>query len=653
MKLWRIVACLFLASAGSVSLFAQSVSYSQKMADTVMSRWPEGHFKPAEEKQRWNYEEGVVLQGVTDVWYSTADNRYFTYIQKSVDKYVQPDGAIATYSPDEQSLDMIPMGRQLLLLNGVTGNVKYYKAATVLWQQLQKQPRTPSGGFWHKKRYPQQMWLDGLYMAEPFYAEYAATFHHPEAFDDITRQFTLMEEHSRDPKTGLLYHAWDESKEQKWSDPKTGHSPNFWGRAEGWYAMALVDTLDYYPQNHPGRAKLIAILNRTAEGLVKAQDPATGLWYQVMDKPNEKGNYLESSASSMFAYALQKGVRKGYLPARYSANAQKAYDGILKRFIQTEADGKLTLTGTVQVAGLGGNPYRDGTFHYYVSEPVISNDPKGVGAYLLAASELEKAPKINEGLGKTVMIDAWYNSQKHADPTGEQVYFHYKWNDLANSGFSFWGKTFESYGATLSMLTEAPRTSNLKDAQVYIIVSPDIPVKNPHPNYVADEDVKAVTEWVRQGGVLVMMENDVTNSEFEHFNKLSEAFGIHFNAVLRNQVEGHKYEMGKVPVAAGNMIFPKPHNFYMKEISTITPKSDAVKPVIADKDVLMAVTKFGKGTVLAVVDPWIYNEYVDGRKLPPEYDNVAGAQELASWLLKQVPSAASTKSASSAHKRAH
>jgi unsaturated rhamnogalacturonyl hydrolase len=483
------------AVSGSISLSAQSSSYPQKMADTVLSRWPDGQFSAEDQPQKWNYEEGVLLQGITDVWYSTADGKYFRYVQKSIDKYVQPNGSIATYAEDEYSLDRIPLGRQLLLLSGVTANPKYYKAATILWQQLHSQPRNPSGGFWHKKSYPQQMWLDGLYMAEPFYAEYAATFHHPEAFDDIAHQFILIEEHTRDSKTGLLYHAWDESKAQPWIDPQTGHSQNFWVRADGWYAMALVDTLDYFPQNHPGRAQLIAILNRLAAALVHSQDPATGLWYQVMDKPQEKGNYLESSAACMFVYALQKGVRKGYLPMNYSAHAQKAYDGILHRFVQTDADGKLTLTGTVKSAGLGGTPNRDGSYDYYISEPVVSNDSKGVGAFLMAATEMEKAPTATLGRGKIVLLDAWFNSQKHPDPTGQQVYFHYKWNDLANSGYSFWGDTFESHGASLATLYEAPRLSKLKQAQIFIIASPDIPVKNPHPNYMTSEDGERCDEF--------------------------------------------------------------------------------------------------------------------------------------------------------------
>jgi unsaturated rhamnogalacturonyl hydrolase len=649
MKRWCV---LILAVSGGISLPAQTSSYAQKMADTVLSRWPEGRIDTVDLPQKWNYEEGVLLQGITDVWYSTADGKYFRYVQKAIDKYVQPDGFIATYSAEGESLDRILLGRQLLLLSGVTANAKYYKAATVLWQQLHDQPRTPSGGFWREKRYPQQVWLDGLYMAQPFYAEYAATFHHPEAFSDIAKQFTLIEQHTRDPKTGLLYHAWDEAKVQPWIDPKTGHSQNFWARADGWYAMALVDTLDYFPQGDPGRVQLIAILNRLAAALVHAQDPATGLWYQVMDKPQEKGNYLESSAACMFVYALQKGVRKGYLPATYSHHAQKAYESILHRFIQTDPNGQLTLTGTVRSAGLGGTPNRDGTYHYYISEPAVSNDSKGVGAFLMAATEMEKAPTANLGEGKIVLMDAWFNSQKHPDPTGQDVYFHYKWNDLANSGYSFWGETFENYGAKLATLYQAPTLADLKNAQIYIIPSPDIPVKNPKPNYMTAEDAKAVAEWVRQGGVLVLMENDAANSEFEHFNKLSEIFGIHYNAVVRNQVDGDKFEMGKVPISPGNPIFPGTHSFYMKEISTISPSAPA-KPVLADKDVLMAVARYGKGTVFATVDPWIYNEYVDGRKLPLEYDNYAGAKELSEWLLKQVPHSISAPNSVAEQKPIH
>ena len=250
------------------------------------------------------------------VWLNTADARYFNYVKSSVDQFVEPDGSIPTRKVEEYQLDNILLGRQLLLLYGVTQEPRYAKAAELLYQQLVHQPRTPSGGFGHKQRYPDQMWLDGLYMAEPFYAEYAATFHHPEAFADITHQFVLMDRHARDPKTGLLYHGWDESKQQRWADKQTGLSSQLGARAMSWYMMALVDTLPYYPADDPGRKELITQLERDAAAVARYQDRASGLWYQVLDKGVEKGNYPESSASCMFVYAFAKGVRRGYLPAR-------------------------------------------------------------------------------------------------------------------------------------------------------------------------------------------------------------------------------------------------------------------------------------------------------------------------------------------------
>jgi unsaturated rhamnogalacturonyl hydrolase len=216
-------------------------------------------------------------------------------------------------------------------------------------------------------------------------------FHDAKAFDDIAHQFVLVEEHTRDPKTGLLYHAWDESRQQRWADKTTGDSPNFWSRAMGWYAMALVDTLPYFPKDHPGRVQLTAILGRLADAIVKYQHTQTGLWYEVTDRAGAPGNYLESSASCMFAYALAKGVRLGYLDSKYRASASRAYQGILHRFVRQDANGRWTLTDTVYSAGLGGTPYRDGSYEYYIHEKTGPDDPKGIGAFLLASSEMERA----------------------------------------------------------------------------------------------------------------------------------------------------------------------------------------------------------------------------------------------------------------------
>jgi len=363
------------------------------MASTVMTLWQNYPGAESGRPARWSYEQAVVLKGMEGVWRDTGDGNYFKYIQRSIDQFVNDDGTIRTYRLDDYNLDNILNGRVLLLLYKVTAKEKYLKAAKLLRAQLKTQPRTSDGGFWHKKIYPSQMWLDGLYMAEPFYAEYAQTLHEDADFDDIAKQFALMDLHARDRNTGLLYHGWDESRQQRWANPRTGQSPNFWGRAVGWYEMALVDVLDYFPKKHPQRESLIAKLRDTATAIAKYQDAKTGLWYEVLDKGSAAGNYFEASASCMFVYALAKGVRQGYLPASYLKVAEKGSRGIINQFIETQPDGQVNLKGTVSVGGLGGNPYRDGSYQYYLSEKVVTNDPKGVGAFLLASGEMEK-PKV-------------------------------------------------------------------------------------------------------------------------------------------------------------------------------------------------------------------------------------------------------------------
>lgn len=293
----------------SMQVFAQSLS--EQMAATIMNTWKDSTSLPT----KWSYDQGVVLKGIEGLWYSTANGKYFDYMQHSMDAFINEKGDIQSYKLEDYNIDNLLCGRILITLYKVTGKEKYYKAATHLSEQLKAQPRTKEGGFWHKKRYPNQMWLDGLYMGEPFYAEYANAFHDTAAFDDIAHQFIWMEKHARDANTGLLYHGWDESKEQRWANKSTGCSPNFWARAMGWYGMALVDVLSEFPQDNAQRNALIEILKRYASAIVKVQDTKTGLWFDILDKPLLKENYLEASASSMFVYTLAKGVRLGYLPA--------------------------------------------------------------------------------------------------------------------------------------------------------------------------------------------------------------------------------------------------------------------------------------------------------------------------------------------------
>jgi unsaturated rhamnogalacturonyl hydrolase len=637
----RLAALIVILQMTGSAFAAQQQPWSERVAHSAIERWPNGRFVPADSRWVWNYELGTLLEGIDALWLNTSDPRYYNYLKSSIDTFIGPDGSISTWKLEEYQLDNILLGRQLLLLYGVTQDARYAKAATLLYQQLLHQPRTPTGGFWHKQKYPNQMWLDGLYMAEPFYAEYASTFHHPEAFADITHQFALIDAHARDTKTGLLYHGWDESKQETWADKQTGLSSQFWARGIGWQMMALVDTLSYYPDDDPGRRQLIAQLNRDAAAITRYQDSATGLWYQVLDKPNAKGNYLEASAACMFVYALAKGVRQGDLPPRYLAVAERGYKGILSHFIETGADGSVSLTGTVKSVGLGGTPIRDGSYAYYIGEKTVTNDPKGIGAFLLASTEMENARNLSRGRGDTVLLDAWFNSQKRPDAFGQQVYFHYKWEDQSNSGYSLFGHIFRNFGAETKTLYTAPTFASLRQAQVYIIVSPDIPSKNPDPHYMNPEDAAQIAAWVRAGGVLVILENDPGNADLNHLNVLSELFGIHFNNVLRNQVDGNNFAMGKIAVSDGGPIFQHPHNLYMKEICTIAANSPASALLRDRGDTLMASAKYGKGTVFATVDPWLYNEYTDGRKLPAEYDNFAAGNELARWILAQIPPRAS------------
>ncbi len=631
----KFVIALFLTCL-LTDLNAQQNSYSERMAATVFSKWKDS-FAVDNKPAKWTYDMAVFLKGMEGVWYKTADAKYFNYIQTQIDFFISNDGSIKNYRIDEFNLDNINNGKLLLFLYRVTGNEKYWKAATLLREQLKHQPRTKEGGFWHKKIYPYQMWLDGLYMAEPFYAEYALLNNDDSAYTDIANQFIWIEKHVRDTKTGLLYHAWDESKEQKWADKATGLSPHFWSRAMGWYADAIVDVLDYIPENNPQRKSLIDILNRLVNALEKVQDKQTGLWLDILDEPLRKENYFEASAACQFVYAVAKAVRKNYIPATKIEIAKKAYDGIIKKFIKEE-NGLTNLYGTVKGSGLGGNPYRDGSFEYYMSEPVIKNDPKGMGAFLLASNEMELLPTVNKAKGKTVLLDGYFNSEKKKDINGVEKDWHYKWDENDNGGFSFFGNIFSNNGIKIETLYTAPTIENLKAADVYIIVDADNLADNPHPNYVQVKDAEAIYNWVKAGGVLVLLHNDKGNAEFEHFNQLPEKFGIHFNEDSRNHVDGKKFEMGALLINDKNEIFKTARKVYLKEISTLKLSAPAKANYVDNNDVIMAVSKVGKGTVFAVGDPWLYNEYVDGRKLPADFDNFKAANDLVNWIITQIPS---------------
>ena len=359
---------------------------SLRVAESEMTRNPEASYIDGlEGKLKWNYTTGLELKAILDASPDALD-----YVDAWYDAIIDSDGVIYKYKKSNYSQDHICPGRTLFSLYDLTGKEKYRVAMDTLYSQLQSQPRTPEGGFWHKQVYPQQMWLDGLYMAEPFYAEYTARYvtdslQRAANYADIVHQFTLIYDQTLDPETGLLRHAWDSSHQMFWCNPETGQSDHAWGRALGWYCMALVEVAEILPDGE-GKDSLVNILNALYNVLPLYADAETGMWFQVLDQPYREGNYLEATCSAMFTYAWLKGCRLGFLGNR--EGAVQSYESLLKTFV-TEEDGLVNLNRCCEVAGLGGKENRRGDYDYYINEKVRSNDPKGIGPLIWAALEYE------------------------------------------------------------------------------------------------------------------------------------------------------------------------------------------------------------------------------------------------------------------------
>ena len=364
-------------------------SYARWFADSEMHRFPQAYQLDHGKRLFFGYAQGVVCCAMLRMWKVTGELQYYNYVKQWADSLINEKGEIHLYDMSTYNLDFINSGKVLFDLYRQTGDKRYKIAMDELITQLKRQPRTLKGGFWHKLIYQHQMWLDGLYMASPFMAQYGAEFHQSEWIDEAVKQFRLCHQYTYDEATGLYYHAWDESRSQRWADPETGHSPNFWGRSIGWWFMALVDALDYIPEHYEGRADLVGYIRGLAEVLPKYQDK-DGLWYQVIDQPNRTGNFPEASVTAQCMYAYAKAVNKGYIDGAYRQVAERAFEGLKKRLLIKNADGTLTLTRCCQVGGLGGNPYRDGSFEYYIGEKMRDNDAKATGPFIMGCLELGK-----------------------------------------------------------------------------------------------------------------------------------------------------------------------------------------------------------------------------------------------------------------------
>jgi len=573
---WAALALGWLALQGAQ---AQTPPVSERIAQALLQ-------SRSGLQATWDEETGTQLEGLDAEWYNTANGDYFHYVKRTVDSYLDArQSAAAQIQPNTPMADAL-LGRRLLRLYRVTLAAKYYDAATELRSQVAALCGIHSTS-------PQTSHADHagsakVCVAEPFLAEYASIFHAQQDFEAITRDFLQWE---------VLTHQHPATT--------TDLGPGARSNDDAQLAAALVDSLPYYPRDDAGRMQLMAVLDRIAAALTKQQDSATGAFYSFSGGTAAPRKPVPRHAAGLYSYALLRGVRYGYLPARYSTVAERAWDHLQKD----------------------------------------TDDANVRGALLLAATEIDLAPTATLGQGQNIIVDAWFNSQQRKNAAGQMDYFHYKWSDFSDSGYSLLGHMFQSYGVSTDTLYSAPTKENLRKAQYYLIVSPDIPVKNPNPHYMSDKDAEAITSWVHDGGVLILMENDPPNADITHLNLLADRFGIHFNAVLSHHILGEQVENGTIAVHPDRRLFHEAHTLYMKDTCSISLHGTATALLSDRGDVVMATAKYGRGTVFAAVDPWVYDEYTDGRKdaqIYGHFDNFAGGQELVRWLLEQRSATDST-----------
>ena len=344
----------------------------------------------------WNYIDGCMILALIKLYKITGNEKFLKFSDDFIDYFVNEDGSIKYYDIEEYNLDNINAGKTLFLLYKLTNKEKYLKAINLIYSQLEKQPRTKEGNFWHKKIYPNQVWLDGLYMAQPFYMQYCLKNNLFNNVQDCINQFKTVLTTMRSEKNGLYYHAYDASRESFWCDKVSGLSNNFWLRAEGWFAMALLDTWELLPSNMTTEKEFFKnLFVDLINSMLPYQDAESGMWYQVINLGGIKPNYLETSGSAIFAFSIMKAVRLGVIDKKYFEFGKKAFDGICKNYL-TEDTGMLQLDNICLVAGLGNTAMREGTFDYYMKEPIVKNDAKGIAPLILAYTEILQNKENND-----------------------------------------------------------------------------------------------------------------------------------------------------------------------------------------------------------------------------------------------------------------
>lgn len=628
-----IAALALILSATLCAAGVPQLPWSQRAANAVIEQWLPGSKAFQSGVRDNNYEIGTLLHAIDAMWLNTADPRYFNYIVASVNERIGSSGSARTFSAP----DSVELGPELLRLYSVTQNRQYLASATTLYEQSIAGLR-PHGGSAHDNEIALgETCGESISIVGPFLAQYAAISHHPEIFNLITDHFMAVGKGVCASQPMAANDGALKAQKQR-RIPLKNRKPLLSGaRDEGMYLSALVDSLQYYPDVDPGKQKLVERLTEEADVLTRLQDTKSGLWRQSLNTPGVKGNTPDPDGSSMILYAMAKAIRRGLIPDYDCPYAQRAYDGVVENiegFLPSEAPSRATGNKRPDFGEMAHPPANSiGP----AEDKSTDKDLETFAAFILASIEVENLENAWLGRGANVLVDGWFNSESRLDAFGQQVYFHYKWGFQGNPGYSMFGHIFERFGANTRVLLTEPTASALRDAQVFVIASPDNRSKTPFPHYAQVEDAEEIAGWVKAGGVLMIMENDPGDADLDHFNLISDQFGIHFNDVLRNHVEGNDLEAGTIRVRGDGPVFHSPHTLYMKDTCTISVHAPA-ESLLSDRgDILMARAKYGKGTVFAVVDPWLYNEYTDGRKLPDQYDNYAAGIEVVRWILAQIP----------------
>ncbi len=576
--------------------------------------WPEGVVQCARPRELAAIEEAMLLDGISTEWQTSAGAGDLAYLRKAVDRYVTPDGEILNTPMTEKLrhndpkaddlLGPVALGRAVLLVYRTTGDARYYKAATSLREHL------PSLESAHWRQHGQeQRRFELAYMEGPFLAAYGSTFQEPQILGRVANQLLLM-------------------------GADMGGLPL---KVDAWYAMTLVDVLDWFPAEQPQRPALIAALKQTMKvvgfsGGAQSLHRKNGLWNSTLNGRHEYAERgSEASSDCILIYALAKGVRMGYLPQTEEHDAQEGWRSIQTEF--REAQENIPVSARNEDIDHVGVNTRSSCRNLDMTDETLLSNAENMGSYLKVEAEMEQAATEALGQDKVALLDAWFNSQTRKNAAGQTELYHYKWDDERDSGFTFAGRAFQRYGVSLREERHAPTKEDLAKVQIYLIVSPDTLAKNPDPHQIDKASGDVIENWVKAGGVLLLFSNDRDNTEFVGFNSLSDRFGMHFNPVLSHHVVEPDHGPGEVTIPSGTGVFGSGFQAYMKDTSTITVRGRA-KVLVRDRgDVMIAIAPFGKGAVLGVVDPWIYNEYVSGLKMS-EYQGFRAAVDLAGWAVR-------------------